>query len=163
MRRVYIVSYDISEPKRWRQVYRTMRRFGEHLHLSVFSCDLTPAQHIQMVAALEQGIDQETDQILLIDLGPLRAGRSKTSRLWAVRSRCGTVAPSSCDAVPMWSPRSGERYGAQASCRRARRTHEVPSRREVSALRRLTRVQACAARAGLDAYRSRCVRHVPVR
>ena len=70
MRRVYIVSYDISDPKRWRQVYRTMRGFGEHLQLSVFSCDLTPAQRIQMVAALEQAIDQETDQILLIDLGP---------------------------------------------------------------------------------------------
>jgi CRISPR-associated protein Cas2 len=73
MRRVCIVSYDISDPKRWRQVYRTMRGFGEHLQLSVFSCDLTPAQRITMIAALEGAIDRTEDQILVIDLGPSQA------------------------------------------------------------------------------------------
>jgi CRISPR-associated protein Cas2 len=73
MRRVCIVSYDISDPKRWRQVYRTMRGYGEHLQLSVFSCDLTPGQRIEMIATLEEAIDRETDQILLIDLGPSQA------------------------------------------------------------------------------------------
>lgn len=70
MRRVCIVSYDISDPKRWRQVYRTMRGYGEHLQLSVFSCELTPARRIQMIAALEEAIDRTEDQILVIDLGP---------------------------------------------------------------------------------------------
>jgi CRISPR-associated protein Cas2 len=73
MRRVYIVSYDISDPKRWRQVYRTMRGFGQHLQLSVFSCDLTPSQRIQMIAALESAIDASEDQVLVIDLGPSQA------------------------------------------------------------------------------------------
>jgi CRISPR-associated protein Cas2 len=73
MRRVYIVTYDISDPRRRRQVYRTMRGFGEHLELSVFSCDISAAQRIHMVAALEEAIDRETDQILLIDLGPSQA------------------------------------------------------------------------------------------
>lgn len=73
MRRVCIVSYDISDPRRWRQVYRTMRGFGEHLQLSVFSCDLTPAQRIKMIAALEEAIDRETDQVLVVDLGPSQA------------------------------------------------------------------------------------------
>lgn len=70
MRRVCIVSYDISDPRRLRQVYRTMRGFGQHLQLSVFTCDLTGAQRVQMVAALEEAIDREEDQILVIDLGP---------------------------------------------------------------------------------------------
>jgi CRISPR-associated protein Cas2 len=70
MRRVCIVSYDISDPKRWRQVYRTMRGYGAHLQLSVFSCDLTPARRIQMIAALEEAIDPAEDQVLVIDLGP---------------------------------------------------------------------------------------------
>ncbi len=69
MRRVCIVTYDISDPKRLRQVYRTMRGFGQHLQLSVFCCDITPAQRIQMIAALERAIDRETDQVLVIDLG----------------------------------------------------------------------------------------------
>jgi CRISPR-associated protein Cas2 len=73
VRRVCIVSYDISDPKRWRQVYRTMRGFGEHLQLSVFSCDLTPSQRIQMIAALESAIDADEDQVLVIDLGPSQA------------------------------------------------------------------------------------------
>ena len=70
MRRVCVVSYDISDPKRWRQVYRTMRGYGQHLQLSVFSCDLTAAQRIQMIAALESAIDAKQDQVLVIDLGP---------------------------------------------------------------------------------------------
>jgi CRISPR-associated protein Cas2 len=73
VRRVCIVTYDISDPKRWRQVYRTMRGFGEHLQLSVFSCDLTPSQRIQMIAALENAIDGNEDQVLVIDLGPSQA------------------------------------------------------------------------------------------
>jgi len=73
MRRVCIVSYDISAPRRWRQVYRTMRGFGQHLQLSVFSCDLTSAQRIKMIAALEEVIDRDEDQVLLIDLGPSQA------------------------------------------------------------------------------------------
>ncbi|MBI2527869.1 MAG: CRISPR-associated endonuclease Cas2 [Candidatus Rokubacteria bacterium] len=73
MRRVCLVSYDISDPRRWRQVYRTMRGFGEHLQLSVFSCDLTPAQRVTMIAALEEAIDRDDDQVLLIDLGPSQA------------------------------------------------------------------------------------------
>jgi len=73
MRRVCLVSYDISDPRRWRQVYRTMRGFGEHLQLSVFSCDLTRAQRVKMIAALETAIDRDEDQVLLIDLGPSQA------------------------------------------------------------------------------------------
>jgi CRISPR-associated protein Cas2 len=73
MRRVYIVTYDISDPKRWRQVYRTMRGYGQHLELSVFACDITLAQRIQMVASLEDAIDREVDQVLVIDLGPSQA------------------------------------------------------------------------------------------
>jgi CRISPR-associated protein Cas2 len=67
------VSYDIADPKRWRHVYRTMRGFGQHLQLSVFSCDLTPVQRIQMIAALENVIDRDEDQVLVIDLGPSQA------------------------------------------------------------------------------------------
>ena len=73
MRRVCIVSYDISDPKRWRQVYRTMRGYGVHMQLSVFSCDLTPSRRLQMIAALEQAIDPDDDQVLVIDLGPSQA------------------------------------------------------------------------------------------
>lgn len=73
MRHVYIVTYDISDPRRLRRVYRTMRGFGQHLQLSVFQCDLTPTACIQMVAALEHAIHHGEDQVLLIDLGSIEA------------------------------------------------------------------------------------------
>jgi CRISPR-associated protein Cas2 len=73
VRRVCIVSYDISDPRRWRQVYRTMRGYGQHLQLSVFSCDLTAAERIRMIAALEAAIDLDEDQILIVDLGQSQA------------------------------------------------------------------------------------------
>ena len=69
MRHVYIVTYDISDPKRLRRVYRTMRGFGQHLQLSVFQCDLTPTARIDMIAALGSVVDHGEDQVLIVDLG----------------------------------------------------------------------------------------------
>jgi len=78
MRRVCVVSYDISDPKRWRHVYRIMRGFGEHMQLSVFLCDLPPIDRVRMVAALECVIDHQEDQVLVIDLGPTETSPVKS-------------------------------------------------------------------------------------
>lgn len=67
--RSYIVTYDISSPKRWRKVFRTMMGFGEHIQLSVFRCELTPLQHAVLKARLETFIHHHEDQVLVIDLG----------------------------------------------------------------------------------------------
>jgi CRISPR-associated protein Cas2 len=91
MQRVYVVSYDISDPKRWRHVYRIMRGYGEHLQLSVFLCDLPRIAHTRMVAALDGVIDHQEDQVLLIDLGPPEGSPVKSiaavGRPLAVRER----------------------------------------------------------------------------
>jgi CRISPR-associated protein Cas2 len=70
MRRLYLVTYDICEPRRLRRVFKTMQGFGEHLQLSVFQCDLTAIDRIEMQAALEAIIDHDEDKVLMIDLGP---------------------------------------------------------------------------------------------
>lgn len=67
--RSYIVTYDISSPKRWRKVFRTMNGFGEHIQLSVFRCELTPLQHAILKASLDSLIHHHEDQVLVIDLG----------------------------------------------------------------------------------------------
>jgi len=69
VRRTYIVTYDIADPRRLRRVYRTMRGFGEHLQLSVFCCDLTAADRVRMIAALEGIVQHDEDQVVLVDLG----------------------------------------------------------------------------------------------
>lgn len=73
MRRLYLVAYDICDPKRLRKVFKTMRGFGEHLQLSVFQCDLTSMARVEMQAALEEIIHHEEDKVLIIDLGVTEA------------------------------------------------------------------------------------------
>lgn len=65
----YLVTYDISDPKRWKKVYETLKGFGEHLQLSVFHCDLTPQRHVRLKAALERIVHHGEDQVLIVKLG----------------------------------------------------------------------------------------------
>ena len=70
MRTRYIVSYDITDDRIRAQVYKTLRGFGDHIQYSVFRCDLSARERIELIAALHPLIDHGADQILLIDLGP---------------------------------------------------------------------------------------------
>ncbi len=70
MRNSYIVSYDISDDKRLRQVYKVMRNFGDHLQFSVFECQLTPTDLVRLRAELGKVIHHTLDQVLFVDLGP---------------------------------------------------------------------------------------------
>lgn len=75
MRSGYIVSYDISDPKRLRAVYRTLLGFGDHIQLSVFRCELSPVELVRLKSRVDGLIKHDEDQILIIDLGPA-PGRS---------------------------------------------------------------------------------------
>jgi CRISPR-associated protein Cas2 len=70
MRNCYIVSYDISDPQRWRRVYRTMRGFGDPVQYSVFQCNLLPTERVLMIEALTGIIDHREDRVMIIDVGP---------------------------------------------------------------------------------------------
>ena len=66
----YLVTYDISCPKRWRKVFTLMHGFGEHVQLSVFRCDLTPVRLAELRAAVDPAIHQDEDQVLIVRIGP---------------------------------------------------------------------------------------------
>ena len=70
MRRNFIVTYDICDPKRLRKVFKLCKGFGQHLQYSVFECDLTPAEKTMMESHLHEIIHHDQDQVLFIDLGP---------------------------------------------------------------------------------------------
>jgi CRISPR-associated protein Cas2 len=74
MRQTYVVSYDISSPKRWRKVYRALRGYGDHIQLSVFRCELTHRELVELRTRLAELIHHGEDQVLFIDVGPA-AGR----------------------------------------------------------------------------------------
>jgi CRISPR-associated protein Cas2 len=78
MRLVYIVTYDISHPKRLRQVYSLMRGYGDHLQLSVFRCELTPRERVELLSKLTGVVKHDEDQVLLFPLGPVE-GMKDTS------------------------------------------------------------------------------------
>jgi CRISPR-associated protein Cas2 len=70
MEHLYVISYDIAEPKRWRRVYKIMRGYGEWLQLSVFQCRLDKMRMLQLEAALRDAMNLQDDHILILDIGP---------------------------------------------------------------------------------------------
>lgn len=67
--RLYIVAYDISSPKRWRKVFKTMNGFGEWLQFSVFQCLLSDKRRVEMEVALNEVIHHQEDQVIVLDVG----------------------------------------------------------------------------------------------
>ncbi len=63
MRQRFVVTYDISDPRRLRQVFKTLKGFGTHLQLSVFSCDLTELTLVKLKASLREIIDDKADAV----------------------------------------------------------------------------------------------------
>lgn len=66
----YVVTYDICDPKRLREVYECMRSWGAHIQYSVFRCELTEVGLARLRSELHPLIDHSVDQILFFDLGP---------------------------------------------------------------------------------------------
>jgi CRISPR-associated protein Cas2 len=70
MRAAYLICYDISDDKRLRRVFRTMRAWGDHLQFSVFECQLNPGELARLRAELATIIHHQEDQVLFVNLGP---------------------------------------------------------------------------------------------
>ena len=66
----YLVCYDISDDKRLRRVFQTMRGWGDHLQYSVFECQLTATDLVRLRAELAEIVHQGEDQVLFVLLGP---------------------------------------------------------------------------------------------
>ena len=68
--RLYIVTYDIADDRRWRRVFKLMKGYGRWLQLSVFQCRLTARRRAEMAGRLDQAIHGRDDHVLILDLGP---------------------------------------------------------------------------------------------
>lgn len=67
---LYLVTYDIRDPKRWRRAFKLMKGFGEWLQLSVFQCRMSQRRHAELVQLLDEILNRRVDALLVIDLGP---------------------------------------------------------------------------------------------
>lgn len=66
---LYIVAYDIGDPKRWRQVFKTMQAYGDWVQLSVFQCRMSRQRHAELIALLDGIILNSADHILIMNIG----------------------------------------------------------------------------------------------
>lgn len=79
---VWLVTYDISYPKRLVAVHRIMKGYGSHIQLSVFRCELTAQQLVELRELILSEINSREDQVLFSDLGPA-TGRGATA-IWSL-------------------------------------------------------------------------------
>ena len=75
---LYLVTYDIHDPKRLRRVYKIMRGFGDGIQYSVFRCVLSGVQHARLMDRLSDAIDHRKDQVLIVRLGAADSPKSWT-------------------------------------------------------------------------------------
>jgi len=66
----YLVSYDISDPKRLRRVARALEGFGVRLQYSVFECALDDIRLAMLKSTLHPLMNHDEDQVLFVSLGP---------------------------------------------------------------------------------------------
>lgn len=74
MRAVYLVCYDISDPKRLRKVHKITEDYGLRLQYSVYQCELSRMALIGLKANLGEIINHREDQVLFVRLGPEKDG-----------------------------------------------------------------------------------------
>lgn len=68
--RLYVVTYDIADQRRWRRVFKAMQGYGDWLQLSVFQCRLNRRNRAEMETALRELVKAGDDHVLIIDVGP---------------------------------------------------------------------------------------------
>ena len=68
--RLYVVTYDIGDAKRWRRVFKAMHGYGEWIQLSVFQCRLSRRRRAELETRLRELVKNAEDHVLLIDVGP---------------------------------------------------------------------------------------------
>lgn len=78
---LWIVTYDVRDPKRWRRVFRVMKGRGEWLQLSVFQCRLSRRGAVELRAALGELIKHDEDHVLFLDLDPAEEVKLRVSSL----------------------------------------------------------------------------------
>ncbi len=66
---LYIVAYDISDPRRWRKVFKLMNGYGVWVQLSVFQCRMNRRRQAELLAKLSNLIDHKADHVVLVDVG----------------------------------------------------------------------------------------------
>jgi CRISPR-associated protein Cas2 len=82
MPNIFLVCYDVTDPKRLRKAYQLMKGFGDPLQYSVFRCELSPRQLQALREKLWALLNLAEDRVMIADLGPSGARGSNCIELW---------------------------------------------------------------------------------
>ena len=77
----FLVTYDVADPKRWRQVFKTMKGYGQWVQLSVFQCRLGALRHRTLIHDLDMVVNKHEDHVLIFKLGPADAKKLDVTSL----------------------------------------------------------------------------------
>lgn len=66
----YLLAYDIRHPRRLRRVHKLATGYGEPLQYSVFVCDLSRIELLDLKTALLAEMNTREDSVGIFDLGP---------------------------------------------------------------------------------------------
>ena len=78
---LYIVAYDIADPRRWRKVFKLMNGYGAWVQLSVFQCRLNARRRAELLAKLDGLIDHKEDHVVLVDVGAANSMEPRVTSL----------------------------------------------------------------------------------
>lgn len=95
MRQFVLVSYDISNAKRLRHMFKLLRGYGEHVQYSVFLCQLTGKDMVVLSEKIKDIIHKKEDQTILITLGRVAGKRTSMPAHWRVLGQPLTIADNS--------------------------------------------------------------------
>lgn len=82
MRHVYLACYDIASPKRLRQVHKTMKGFGDPMQFSVFRCELTALELLDLKRQLWEVLNEAEDRVMIACLGPIAGRGDECIEFW---------------------------------------------------------------------------------
>ena len=69
MLRGYLLSYDVDDKRRLREMHKLARAYGRPLQYSVFACTLRREDRVRLASRIEALIDRAKDRVVLLDLG----------------------------------------------------------------------------------------------
>lgn len=69
MTRAYILTYDIADAKRLREMHKLAKAFGRPLQYSVFYCLLRREDRVKLAGRVEALIDSKRDRVVILDIG----------------------------------------------------------------------------------------------
>ncbi len=77
----YFVCYDVRDPQRLTQTYKTMCGYGDRVQYSVFLCDLSDVELVMMRGDLENVMNTKEDSLVIVNVGSVEKSGARITTI----------------------------------------------------------------------------------